>query len=136
MLIDTNVWSELSRRSPDPKIVGWVKANFDACILSAIVQAEMQYGIAKADDGRRRNELRAFHDDLVSKIGDRLLPFDMPAAVAWGTLRATLHRAGKLIGERDMLIAAQALSLGVPLVTRNVGDMERTGAMIINPWRA
>ena len=34
-----------------------------------------------------------------------------------------------------MLIAAHALSLGVPLVTRNVAEMSKSGADIINPWQ-
>lgn len=134
MLIDTNVWSELTKRRPEPSVTRWIANNFGICILSTVVQAEMQYGMAKTVDDRKRDELRTFHDDLVGRIGNRLLPFDTPAAIAWGKLRARLQRSGQLIGDLDMLIAAHALALGVPLVTRNVADMERTGAEIIDPW--
>ncbi len=135
MLVDTNVWSELAKSRSDPRVSRWVALNFDACLLSAIVQGEMLYGIAGSRDETRRAALQAFHDDLVLRIADRLRPFDTPAAAAFGTLRARLQRSGTLIGERDMLIAAHALALDVPLVTRDVGDMERTGAIIIDPWQ-
>ena len=77
-----------------------------------------------------------FRDSILQKLDGVIAPFDAEAAITWGPLRAKLKREGKLIGERDMLIAAQALSLRVPLVTRNVEEMARTGATLINPWTA
>lgn len=134
MLIDTNVWSELSRPRPDPHVQSWFGRNLQSCILSSIVFAEIQYGIALTEGGRRR-DLQSFLDDLLIWLPNGVADFDVSAAMAWGPLRARLQRAGQLIGERDMLIAAHALALDVPLVTRNVSDMERTGARIINPWQ-
>ena len=132
VLIDTNVWSELARQRPNPGVRAWLAANMDQCILSAIVVAEIRYGIAQAPDAAARVRLQQFLDDLLIRLP--VTPFDDAAAQAWGPLRADLQRRGKLIGERDMLIAAHALSLQAPLVTRDVSDMARTGATIINPW--
>jgi len=134
VLIDTNVWSELSRPNPDPNVAEWVRANFDSCLLSAIVLGEIQYGIALAE-GTRRIELSGFLNDLVQRLGGEVLAFDNAAALTWGNLRARLKQSGKLFGERDMLIAAQALSLGIPVVTRNKSEMALSGASIINPWQ-
>lgn len=133
MLIDTNVWSELTRPRPNSDVEAWVAEHFNDCILSAIVFAEIQYGIALAEPPRR-NELQAFVDTVLIRQTDGIAPFGADAAQIWGALRARLQRAGELIGERDMLIAAHAIALGVPLVTRDVADMARTGATIINPW--
>lgn len=132
VLIDTNVWSELSRPRPDDRVSHWMRAHFAECVLSAIVLAEMRYGIAVAD-GARRRDLQSFLDDLLIRLPG-VASFDEAAAAAWGPLRAQLKQTGRLIAERDMLIAAHALALGMPLVTRNVSDMARTGAAIINPW--
>lgn len=134
VLIDTNVWSELSRPRPDPRMRAWMREHLHECVLSTIVLGEIRYGIALAQDERQR-DLQAFHDDLLIQVGERIADFDDAAAAVWGPLRARLKRDGMLIGERDMLIAAHALSLDMPLVTRDVGDMERTGATIINPWQ-
>lgn len=136
VLIDTNVWSELTKRRPAANVLRWMAAHFSECRLSAIVLAEMRYGIALAADEPRRRELQSFHDDLLAKLHRPIAPFDDNAAAAWGPLRALLQRTGKFIAERDMLIAAHAISLEVPLVTRNVSDMARTGAVIIDPWQA
>lgn len=133
MLIDTNVWSELSRPRPDKAVGHWFRSHFPSCILSAIVFGEIQYGIALAE-GARRRDLQSFLDDLLVRLPNEIADFDASAGAAWGPLRAQLKRTGPLIGERDMFIAAQALSLSVPLVTRNVSEMARTGAVIINPW--
>jgi toxin FitB len=135
VLIDTNVWSELSRNQPDERVIGWMRANFDSCLLSALVLAEIRYGI-ELSEGTRRRELMDFLDDLLWRLADKVINFDAVAAGAWAPLRAELKRTGNLICERDMLIAAHAISLGVPLVTRNVAEMRRTGASIINLWEA
>ena len=136
MLVDTNIWSELTRPRPDERVVRWTVQNFERCILSTVVQAEMQYGIAIVDDDAKRRDLQAFHDDLVARLGERIATFDSAAAAEWGSLRARLKRGGQLIADLDMLIAAHAIALDVPLVTRNVSDMERAGAIIVNPWQA
>ena len=135
MLIDTNVWSELARKHPDSAVNAWMTGNLENCILSAIVLGEIRYGIALAE-GARRRDLQSFLDALVTRLDGRIADFDDAAAAAWGQLRARLKHAGQLFGERDMLIAAHALSLGVPLVTRNVAEMSKSGADIINPWQA
>ena len=136
VLIDTNVWSELARRRPDTRVRQWMAEHFADCMMSTLVLAEMRYGIALADDDARRRDLQEFHDDLLDRMGSQVASFDEFAAAAWAPLRAGLQRSGRLIGERDMLIAAHAISLDMPLVTRNVRDMERTGAIIIDPWQA
>ena len=134
MLIDTNVWSELARKQPDAGVNAWMTEKFERCVLSTIVLGEIRYGIALAE-GRRQRDLQSFLDDLLVRLGSRIADFDDAAASAWGQLRARLKRTGQLFGERDMLIAAHALSLGVPLVTRNVAEMSKSGADIINPWQ-
>ena len=134
VLIDTNVWSELVRPRPNERVHAWMHEHFERAVMSAIVLGEIRYGIALASgEGRRRFE--AFHDALLIRLPDGVASFDAAAAAAWGELRARLKRSGQLIGERDMLIAGHALSLGLPVVTRNVSEMERTGVDIINPWQ-
>jgi predicted nucleic acid-binding protein len=135
VLIDTNVWSELSRPRPDARVSQWMRKHFDACVLSALVLAEIQYGIALVK-GARRRELQSFLDELMVRLEGKVAAFDAAAAAAWGPLRARLKVSGELFGERDMLVAAQALSLAIPIVTRNVSEMARSGATIVNPWEA
>ena len=134
MLIDTNVWSELSRSRPEPKVFAFIARNSRRCVLSTIVLAEIEFGLAKDGDATRRRRLAGWLQDIRLRCGDRVLLPDDETAAVWGGLKARLEIAGTPIADMDLLIAAQAIAANVPLVTRNVADMERTGAEIINPW--
>ena len=45
--------------------------------------------------------------------------YDDSAAFIYGEIRADLEKRGQIIGPLDMMIAAHALSLDMPLVTNN-----------------
>ena len=55
-------------------------------------------------------------------------------AVAYGQLRTELERAGTPIGAYDLIIAAQALSLGLILVTNNVREFKRVPDLLLENW--
>jgi tRNA(fMet)-specific endonuclease VapC len=63
-----------------------------------------------------------------------VLPFEAPADVAYGLLRAGLERAGKPIGGNDMLIASQALALGHTIITDNEKEFARVGDLRRENW--
>ena len=135
MLIDTNVWSELSKARPDQNVNDFISSHFEETWLSALVLGEVRYGIARLTDAARRDRLVTWFDDLTVRLEERTLDFDASAARAYADIKARLAAAGTMIAELDMLIAAQAIAADLPLVTRNLSDMERTGATIINPWQ-
>ena len=63
-----------------------------------------------------------------------VLPLETPADDAYGSLRAALERAGTPIGANDMIIAAQALSLGLIMVTDNVREFSRVPGLKVENW--
>jgi toxin FitB len=134
VLIDTNVWSELTRPRPDTRVVDFLIANESRLYLSTLVLAEIEFGIAKAPDPVRAARLLENRNDVLLRVGDRILQPDFLMATVWGKLKAGLEARGQIIADMDLLIAAQAIGAGMPLVTRNISDMERTGAVILNPW--
>jgi len=135
VLIDTNVWSELSKVRPDQNVNDFISSRFEDAWLSALVLGEIRYGIARLTDAARRARLVTWFDDLTVRLEERTLDFDASAARAYADIKARLAAAGTMIAELDMLIAAQAIAADMPLVTRNLSDMDRTGATIINPWQ-
>ena len=135
MLIDTNVWSELSKARPDQNVNDFISSHFGETWLSTLVLGEVRYGIARLTDATRRERLVTWFDDLTFRLEERTLNFDANAAQAYADIKARLAAAGTMIAELDMLIAAQAIAADMPLVTRNLSDMGRTGATIINPWQ-
>ena len=86
----------------------------DVCI-SAITEAEIRYGLAK----RPSPERQAAADLFLAKID--VLSWDPAAAKEYGTARASLERAGKPLGNMDLLIAAHAAAAGAVLVTNDNG---------------
>ena len=101
----------------------------DLC-LSSIVVAELRYGADKSAKARRNHELL---NVLTAEIPSR--DFDTAAAATYGKVRAALEKKGQPIGPNDMLIAAHALSLGLVLVTDNVGELKRVRGLKLENWR-
>jgi tRNA(fMet)-specific endonuclease VapC len=63
-----------------------------------------------------------------------VLPFDTPAATAYGDVRSKLEKKGLIIGGNDLFIAAHALSLHLPLVTNNVKEFSRVDGLLLENW--
>lgn len=63
-----------------------------------------------------------------------VLPFDAPADKTYGLLRARLEQSRKPIGANDLLIAAQALSVGHVLVTDNEREFAGVDGLSCENW--
>ena len=127
-LLDTNILIAMSKQRPGlaDRLEG-IPA--DAVLLSAVVVAEIEYGIAKS---RRRQHNRRVFDALVS--GFRVLPFDAAAARLYGPIRAELEKRGRLIGPYDLMIAAHAKSIDAVLVTDNTREFARVDGLKTANW--
>ena len=62
------------------------------------------------------------------------LPFDRASAEIAAQIRMDLERQGRPIGPYDLLIAGQALSHDLILVTNNVGEFQRVAGLTIESW--
>jgi tRNA(fMet)-specific endonuclease VapC len=97
--------------------------------VAAITIFELSYGAHKSlRVMQNRAALAAFFLPLVS------VPCDEQAAILAGELRVLLERAGTPIGPNDLLIAAQAVALGVSLVTNNEREFRRVPGLQIENW--
>lgn len=133
LLLDTNIVSELRKQARmNAGLRDWWNENQSSELwLSVLVLGELRRGIELL---RRRDESSARALDgwlagLVDGFGDRLLPVDERIAETWG--RLGVPDAVPVI---DGLLAATALVHDLTLVTRNVADVERTGASALNPF--
>jgi predicted nucleic acid-binding protein len=52
----------------------------------------------------------------------------------WGDIQGKAEQVGRPMPVLDSLLAATAISLYAPLVTRNVTDVAQSGVVIVNPW--
>ena len=78
----------------------------------------MRYGCAKSSSARLRKAVA----DLLAEI--EVLPFEAPADIDYGAIRAALEAAGTPIGSNDLLIAAHARALGATIVTANTAGIQ------------
>ncbi len=63
------------------------------------------------------------------------LPFDKSAAIESARIRATLEETGRTIGPYDLLIAGQAISMQLVLVTNNVSEFSRVTDLSCEDWQ-
>ncbi|MFA6968582.1 type II toxin-antitoxin system VapC family toxin [Bosea sp. (in: a-proteobacteria)] len=136
-LLDTNVISELIKSGPKPEVSRFVDAREDQLYVSVISFAEVRYGVACLDHGRRRQILDHWlTHDLPARFGNRILDVDLVVARAWGDLMALSQRRGANVQAMDGLLAATALAHGLTLVTRNTRDFAKLDLPMLNPWQA
>ena len=137
-VLDTNVVSELRKArlgKADTNVMAWTQS-IDAANLfvSAITIMELELGVLSIEqkDATQGAMFRSWlEQQVLPEFSGRTLPVDIPVAQCCARLHVPDRR-----GERDALIAATALVHGMTLVTRNVADFRRTGALLLNPWEA
>ena len=138
ILVDTNVFSELTKARPDDRVVDWLFARRNETLLSTIVVAELTIGIRTTPDARKRAMLVPWLGRLIARHDGRAVPFDLDHAAIWGDFGSKVLISEQRVGSRqfDTLITAQAMALGVPLATRNLRDFEDIDLEAVNPWTA
>jgi tRNA(fMet)-specific endonuclease VapC len=97
-------------------------------VISAIVLAELECGVALS---LRREASRSDLDALLEVV--EVLPWSIDAARRYGPLRAGLQQSGLQIGPNDLLIAAHAMALDLPVMTGNVREFERVPGLVVLP---
>jgi predicted nucleic acid-binding protein len=135
-LLDTNVISELVAPKPNPSVTHWLEGlDQESIFLSVITIGELQRGIEKLPDSKRKKTLSEWlTGDLLIRFGDQVLPIDVSVILTWGTLVASMEANGKPIPAIDSLLAATARQFGLTFVTRNTRHFKATGISLFNPW--
>ena len=136
IILDTNVLSEALRPNPAPAVISWLGGHSRASLfITAITEAEILFGLAILEPGRRQIELQAAVGAMfAADFAGRILPFDSDAASAFAEISAERRRAGRPISQFDAQIAAIARSRGATVATRNIKDFESCGIDLIDPW--
>ncbi len=129
-LLDTNILSDLIR-NPRGRVTERIRAvGQEQVCTSIIVAAELRYGAQKRTSPRLTAQLEAVLGAL------DVLPFETPADIAYGRLRASLERSGRPIGGNDLLIAAHAYAIGATIVSANTREFKRIRGLKVENWLA
>jgi len=99
------------------------------CYISEITVAELYFGLAKAEDKKRKL------DDIreVQRLF-RVIPA-YASFKEYGEIRYSLEHTGQRVDQFDLLIGATALHHDLTLVTSNLKHFERMQAIKIENWK-
>ena len=132
-LIDTNILAELRKRErTNLGVRRWYDGVKESEIyISVIVLGEIRRGVELL---RRRDTIAAgslenWLERLRAMPSHRLFPVTAAITDCWGRLGIP-----NAIPVADGLLAATALVHDLTLVTRNTGDVERSGVRTLNPF--
>jgi tRNA(fMet)-specific endonuclease VapC len=127
-LLDTNALISMLRDGKTQIAKTLTLHSFAEIYISSVVLFELYYGAFKSV-AHKVDNIRTV-DDLRFQI----LDFNANDARHAGEIRASLALMGNIIGPFDILIAGQALSRNLTLVTHNVKEFQRVNGLRIEDW--
>jgi tRNA(fMet)-specific endonuclease VapC len=126
-MLDTDISSYIIKRRPASLVEKFHK-HADSLCVSAITAAELRFGAEKAG--------RLALTNLVEAYLERVAILDWSASVCahYARIRAALERAGKPIGNLDLLIASHAVSMRATLITNNIKHFAIVPGLKVEAW--
>jgi toxin FitB len=127
-LADTNVLSELVKKSPDKHVMQWVQSA-QLVAISAVTIEEAHFGLAWQPNTLKLSLFNALVQNLHA-----VYPVTESIAQRAGVLRGQFQAQGITRSPPDMLIAATAQEHQLIVATRNVRDFLGCGVQVVNPF--
>jgi tRNA(fMet)-specific endonuclease VapC len=130
-LLDTDICIEAIRRRSQPLLKRLRAHAAGEVAVSAVTEAELRFGALKSQSPERNG---AAVDTFLQPFA--VLPFGSECGPVYARLRLDLERAGARIGTLDLLIAAQAVTFDLSVVTNNVREFRRVPGLKVENWLA
>ena len=131
-LLDTNILIDFLDGVPSV-IEHVLKAGVKTCYVSSVSIHELFYGAYLAKEKKEE-----YYNKEIKKINKLIEFFDIlplsEQAEQYGRIKYALKKKGEMIDEFDMLIAGQALSEELTVVTDNVKHFNRIEGLKIANW--
>ncbi|STZ63188.1 tRNA(fMet)-specific endonuclease VapC [Moraxella lacunata] len=125
-LLDTNI--VIAIRNKNPKVLAELqKHRIEDIAISSIVYFELIFGAYNSQ--RVQDNLADLH-----RLPFTILPFGEKDAYEAGLIRSDLKTKGTPIGAYDTLIAGQAISQGLILITHNIKEFNRVANLAYENW--
>jgi tRNA(fMet)-specific endonuclease VapC len=127
-MLDTNIVIYTMKSRPERVRDAFTKDDGQMCI-SSITLGELVHG---AEKSAAPEQNLADIESLIARL--EVKPFDSPAAIHFGQIRATLAKVGAPIGPYDAIIAGHARALALVLVTNNENEFQRVPGLMRENW--
>jgi toxin FitB len=136
IILDTNVVSEPMRPNSDRRVEAWLDEQVaETLYITSISLSELLLGVELLPDGKRKDGLGAALRHLLETLfGERVLPFEIQAAIAYAARISKARAAGEAISTADGQIAAIAAVHGFTVATRDSSPFVAAGVSVVNPW--
>jgi tRNA(fMet)-specific endonuclease VapC len=128
-MLDTDMCIYIAKHRPPEVRARFERLKPGQLIMSAITYGELCYGASKSSQqASALAQLRELVQDVpVAELDSR-------ASEAYGEIRATLEKEGRLIGNNDLWIGAHALALNLTLATNNEREFKRIPGLSLENW--
>ena len=136
-LLDTNVLAELANPQGSARVQAWAAAQDEQALhLSILTLGEYDKGLNYLPSSSpSRPRIEAAIAALQARFAGRVLPVSDAVVRRWGAISGSVKQVtGQSPPVVDTMLAATALEHGLWLVTRNVRDVQHSGAAVFNPW--
>lgn len=128
-LLDTNVC--IAAMKGNPLVQERFRSHVPSdCGVSMVSLYELQSGIVRC---RQPAIEQVKVDRLIQPMS--LIPFDEEAAKRTAKTRWHLKQTGQMIGPYDLMLAGQALALGMVLVTHHTKEFQRVPGLMLEDWQ-
>ena len=128
-LLDTNVLSERTKRSPNAGVEDFLRrVPAETVRVSAMALAEIAQGVAN-------NPTAGLKTFLAEVLRLPVAAFGEDEALEWGHMTSAGLAQGLPLAVRDTVIAATAAAHGWTVATRNTKDFAPLGVKTFNPWK-
>lgn len=131
-LLDTTAFSAAMRN--EDEMVRYLGPRRPGTVAVAPpVLAEIEYGLRRLQrDSRARTLMTSQKDRLLSHL--RVLDWEQASSEYFGEIKASLEKAGNLIDDFDIAIAAIALTHGARIITANLVHFRRVEGLDSHHW--
>ncbi len=128
-LLDTNICIYAIKKRHEQLLVLLKKKSGQGLFISSLTVAELEFGVQNSRQvDRNRIALLKFLSYF------KILNFDGSDAIEYGRIKTDLRKRGRIIGQIDLLLAAQAVNRKMTLVTNNVKEFQRVKDLNIEDW--
>jgi len=131
-LVDANVLSEPTKKSPDPRVLEWLRTHEPDIAVDPVILGELRFGILILPKGKKRTALERWFDSGAGRL--HCLTWDADTGLKWAELLARLRKTGKTMPIKDSLVATTAIVYGLTVATRNRIDFAKAGVHVVDPF--